>query len=61
MYIYIYIYIYIYEHCLFFVEWLAKRLLASSKGQLNNFFILESVFFLDPFTLQAEFHEISDE
>ena len=50
--IHIYIYIYIYEH------WLAKRLQASCKGQLNDFFLTNKVF-LDTFTLQAEIHEKS--
>ena len=33
-----FIYIYICEHCLFFFEWLAKRLLASCNGQFYDFF-----------------------
>ena len=45
-----------YEHCLFSVEWLAERLLASCKGQLNEFIFLKK-FLLDAFTLQAEFHD----
>ena len=41
-----------------FSEWLAKRLLASCKEQLNEFLFVTR-FFQDTCTLQAEFHDIS--